>query len=99
LINYSVRVTDPVSFILVRQPREDTPVYTFTGHSIPWALVRILSTNIETPTLCLPFSQLPPRMRSNSSAIACDSRDQRPANLEPVGILIAVSKAKNICIV
>jgi hypothetical protein len=97
-LNYSLRFTGPFSFILVRRPREDTSRYTFTEHSIPRGLVRILTSNIETPNLCLPFSQ-PPAVRSNLPAIVFDGPDQSPANPEPVGVLIAVSKLKNLSMV
>jgi hypothetical protein len=99
LMNYSSRFTSPVWFSLVRRPWDDILQYTFTEHSISWALVCMLCTNIETLNLYLPFSQPPPRTQSNVTVIPFNARDLYRANPEHVRILIAVSKVKNISIV
>jgi hypothetical protein len=99
LINNSGRFTGRISFSLVCRPRKDTSSYDFTKHSISQALVCMLSTNIETLNLCLLFSQPPPSTQSNLPAIPLDASDLHQANPDPVSILIAVSKVKNISIV
>jgi hypothetical protein len=96
--NYSLCFSGPFSYIFIRRPCEDLFLELFREHNIQRGLVQILTSNIETANLYLLFSQ-PPAVYANFLAIEFDGLDQCLANPEPINILIAVSKIKNLSMV